>query len=454
MHKFQTDWNYREIIETIMAAKQDSRMFDSLEAANANHNHDGNGNGNGNQNPNPSNGQTLQPLGRQSSIYSLTLDEFQHTLSENGKNFGSMNMDEFLNSIWTAEENQNQNQNPNQNTAAAIATVSAAQFPNTAASPNKGIIAKQPSLQGQGSLTIPEPLCRKTVDEVWSEIHKNQLTNNGGSHCQVQNNPNVAQKQATFGEMTLEDFLVRAGIVREQHFGLPPAPPPPMGMYQNSSHPAMVPGPSLVIPRPVIAMGSNAGGVSNLGTYHQPLRQNGVGEASGCVIGMKGGVGYGQPPPVVTYEGRVGSGVGGGFGQVTGLGIGSPVSPVPSEGLSANQDNANQFGLDMNPGARKRIIDGPVEKVVERRQRRMIKNRESAARSRARKQAYTVELEAELNQLREENAHLKQTLVELERKRKQQLQYEEARARKQKQTKAYRMNETLQSIRRSMSCPY
>lgn len=29
-------------------------------------------------------------------------------------------------------------------------------------------------------------------------------------------------------------------------------------------------------------------------------------------------------------------------------------------------------------------------------------------------QAYTVELEAELNQLKEENAHLKQTLVMLE----------------------------------------
>jgi len=37
----------------------------------------------------------------------------------------------------------------------------------------------------------------------------------------------------------------------------------------------------------------------------------------------------------------------------------------------------------------------------------MIKNRESAARSRARKQAYTVELEAELNHLKEENARLK-----------------------------------------------
>ncbi|KAJ0790430.1 putative transcription factor bZIP family [Helianthus annuus] len=39
---------------------------------------------------------------------------------------------------------------------------------------------------------------------------------------------------------------------------------------------------------------------------------------------------------------------------------------------------------------------GTVEKVVEQRQRRLIKNRESAARPRARKQAYTMELEAEV----------------------------------------------------------
>lgn len=42
----------------------------------------------------------------------------------------------------------------------------------------------------------------------------------------------------------------------------------------------------------------------------------------------------------------------------------------------------------------------------DRRHRRMIKNRESAARSRARKQAYTYELELALVQLRRENAML------------------------------------------------
>nr|XP_028949121.1 protein FD-like [Malus domestica] len=44
------------------------------------------------------------------------------------------------------------------------------------------------------------------------------------------------------------------------------------------------------------------------------------------------------------------------------------------------------------------------------RHKRMMKNRESAARSRARKQAYTNELEIEIAQLREENARLKRQL--------------------------------------------
>ncbi|KAL0309540.1 UNVERIFIED_CONTAM: protein ABSCISIC ACID-INSENSITIVE 5 [Sesamum radiatum] len=220
--------------------------------------------------------QTVQSLGRQSSIYSLTLDEFQHTLCESGKNFGSMNMDEFLNSIWTAEESQ-----------------------------------------AQGH-TNPLPLPQAV--------------------------PCLPSKK--------------------------------------------------VVP---------AGGV-NVATY-QALPQSGVGA-------------YSQQPSAVSYGGRIGNGSGG-FGQVQGLGMGSPACPVSTDGLCMNQvDGGNQYGADTggSRGGRKRIIDGPVEKVVERRQRRMIKNRESAARSRARKQAYTVELEAELNQLKEENAHLKQALEDRKRK--------------------------------------
>lgn len=320
--------------------------------------------------------QTLESLGRQSSIYSLTLDEFQHTLSESGKNFGSMNMDEFLNSIWTAEENQAQAG------TSAMATNNAMQYPcpqemNPDLEDHKGI-AKQHSLPRQGSLSIPEPLCRKTVDEVWSEIHKNQHHNNGHEHIQT---PGTTHKQSTFGEMTLEDFLVRAGVVREQNFA--PGPPQNSGfpMYPNNTHPAMVP---TFVARPVMAVGGGGGGggvvpggVSNVASY-QTL-QSGVMEAGpGYGGGLKRGGGYPQPPSGINYGGRLGNGSGGGFGQVQGLGMGSPVSPLSD----ANQvDGGSQYG-----GARKRALDGPVEKVVERRQRRMIKNRESAARSRARKQ--------------------------------------------------------------------
>ncbi|KAK6139924.1 hypothetical protein DH2020_026300 [Rehmannia glutinosa] len=357
----------------------------------------------------------IESLGRQSSIYSLTLDEFQHTLSESGKNFGSMNMDEFLNSIWTAEENQAQEHAQGSNT----------EFP--ANTMDKAIVlSKQPSLSRQGSLTVPEPLCKKTVDEVWSEIHKTDQhhnnNNNNDSHESHIQNPNPTQRQSTFGEMTLEDFLVRAGIVRPQNISPgPPPQQPPYGMQQNNAI-----GPNFVA-RPMMA---------NVGTY-QTLTQSGGA--------------YAHQPSAVSYGGRMGNGSGG-FGQVQGLGIGSPASPVSSGGQI---DGGNQFGLDMSGtrGGRKRIIDGPVEKVVERRQRRMIKNRESAARSRARKQAYTVELEAELNQLKEENAQLKQSLAEFERKRKQKY-YEETRAEPQMQSKAQKANEKLRAMRRSSSCLY
>ncbi|PKI75165.1 hypothetical protein CRG98_004500 [Punica granatum] len=43
----------------------------------------------------------------------------------------------------------------------------------------------------------------------------------------------------------------------------------------------------------------------------------------------------------------------------------------------------------------------------DRRHKRLIKNRESAARSRARRQAYTIELELEVERLRQENAKLR-----------------------------------------------
>ncbi|URE00073.1 bZIP transcription factor [Musa troglodytarum] len=51
---------------------------------------------------------------------------------------------------------------------------------------------------------------------------------------------------------------------------------------------------------------------------------------------------------------------------------------------------------------------------IDLKHKRMIKNRESAARSRARKQAYTIQLELEVAHLKEENAKLKKQNEELQ----------------------------------------
>ncbi|KAF3947959.1 hypothetical protein CMV_025983 [Castanea mollissima] len=438
------------------------------------------------QQPNNNKNNPFSSLGRQSSIYSLTLDEFQHTLCESGKNFGSMNMDEFLNSIWTAEENQvittitttNNNTsiaNNNDNNMSSNVFLPLSE----AHSDQKGMIARQPSLARQGSLTLPAPLCRKTVDEVWFEIrnkgqegqHQNGNGNINGNSNDSDNvqNPESAPRQSTFGEMTLEDFLIKAGVVRES-CTLPavvqlqqPQPQQQYGVYQNNN-PTV--GHSFVN-RPLLGLGGGGagggvvrggggGGTSVSVSTYQAMSQGGgggIGESSGYAGNGKrsgGGGGYPRPaPPAVCFGGRVVNGGGGAYGAAPAMG---PVSPVSSDGMCTTQvDNTSQFGLEMGGmRGRKRIIDGPVEKVVERRQRRMIKNRESAARSRARKQAYTVELEAELNQLREENTHLKQALVELERKRKQ--QYLEQMKTKV-HTKAQKAKEKLRTLRRNLSCP-
>lgn len=261
---------------------------------------------------------TPLPLARQGSVYSLTFDEFQSSLGGAAKDFGSMNMDELLRSIWSAEEIHN--------VAAANASAAADHA------------ARGSSIQRQGSLTLPRTLSQKTVDEVWRDL----VCVGGGPSAEAAAPPPPAQRQPTLGEITLEEFLVRAGVVREDMTAPPPVPPAPVC-------PPPPPQPQMLFPH------------GNVFAPLVPPLQFGNGLVSGAVGQQQGG-GPAAPPRPVTASG---------FGKMEGDELSSlSPSPVPyvfGGGLRGRKPPA-------------------MEKVVERRQRRMIKNRESAARSRQRKQ--------------------------------------------------------------------
>ncbi|KAG5620917.1 hypothetical protein H5410_006135 [Solanum commersonii] len=77
------------------------------------------------------------------------------------------------------------------------------------------------------------------------------------------------------------------------------------------------------------------------------------------------------------------------------------------------QKNISNEGLASPAPGRKRDPESDNNNSGDQKSKRMIKNRESAARSRARKQAYTNELEMEVANLMEENARLKKQQQQL-----------------------------------------
>ncbi|KAL6616410.1 hypothetical protein ACP70R_038680 [Stipagrostis hirtigluma subsp. patula] len=315
------------------------------------------------------------PLARQSSILSLTLEELQNSLCEPGRNFGSMNMDEFMANIWNAEEFQ-----------AATGGCKGGGMEEEAMATGTGEGGGGGGgLSRQGSFALPPPLSRKTVEEVWAEINQGPADAQAHAAPQAMVQPQMGSggvaasgRQATLGEMTLEDFLVKAGVVRGTFAGHAPAAvgvvPGPMSHMQHGQ-----------IAAPMMFQVAPANAV-------YPVMPDG---AMGYHNGYPGGMTVVPPPPPSQC-------------------VAAALSPGSSDGMSAMTQAEmmsciGNGGMARNGNARKRESpeDGCTEKTVERRQRRMIKNRESAARSRARKQAYTVELEAELNHLKEENARLR-----------------------------------------------
>ncbi|KAE8670207.1 Basic-leucine zipper transcription factor family protein [Hibiscus syriacus] len=185
------------------------------------------------------------------------------------------------------------------------------------------------SISREGSFSLPKDVANKSVDEVWKEI----VAGGGGDQRQ----------EGQLEEMTLEDFLTKAGAVREEDVG-EVVNQVGVGAGVYPADPVVINGGGSQFP----AFGNNGN------VYHQPL--------------------------VV----------------------------VPAGGGAMR-------------GKRRAVEEPPLDKATQQKQRRMIKNRESAARSRERKQAYTVELESMVSHLEEENARLLREEAELNKERFKQL---------------------------------
>ncbi|XLU51441.1 hypothetical protein S245_046255 [Arachis hypogaea] len=94
--------------------------------------------------------------------------------------------------------------------------------------------------------------------------------------------------------------------------------------------------------------------------------------------------------------------------------------PAPSSSSGGGGGGGGGGAAAVAKGKR-RAVEEPVDKATLQKQRRMIKNRESAARSRERKQAYTTDLESNVQQLEIENARLLSEEAEKKKKRLKEL---------------------------------
>ncbi|XP_022744039.1 ABSCISIC ACID-INSENSITIVE 5-like protein 2 isoform X4 [Durio zibethinus] len=265
----------------------------------------------GSQDDSGSNGKQsqFQQLTRQNSMYSLTLDEVQNQLGDLGKPLSSMNLDELLKNVWTAEANQNFGMETEGTT-----------------------LTNQTALQRQASLSLTSALSKKTVDEVWKDIQ--QSKNDGEKKSR--------ERQPTLGEMTLEDFLVKAGVV--------------VDASTDKKGGGSVTGVDLSVAPQFAQEGQWM-------QYPQPQYQHPQQSMMGAYMPA-------QPLPQPLA-----------IGATAVMDVSYPENqvPLPSPLMGALSDSQES-------GRKRGAPADMVEKIVERRQKRMIKNRESAARSRARKQ--------------------------------------------------------------------
>ncbi|XP_060961604.1 ABSCISIC ACID-INSENSITIVE 5-like protein 7 isoform X2 [Cannabis sativa] len=393
-------------------------------------------------------------LARQSSVYSLTFDEFQNTIGGGyGKDFGSMNMDELLKNIWTAEETQILSASVGMGGGNGVGV-------GAGGSGSGGGVNMNGNIQRQGSITLPRTLSQMTVDEVWRDLFKDsdngaKVGGSGSNGTTSVGEANMPQRQQTLGEMTLEEFLVRAGIVREDahEIGRPSinngsnnhananananANALAFGFQQPSRNNGLVDNrmPTMTNPttnRP-LNLPMNNGGVRSSQQVQmqqqqqqqlqqqqlksqqqqqqqQPLYPKPATLAFTPPMHLVSNAQLTSPATRETIVGVNEPAVSSALVQARGLqqgrgGINSMANVGAATGTVTVGTRSPANHISSNVVAKASAVDSPsvsppvpymfsrggkcgpgLEKVIERRHRRMIKNRESAARSRARKQ--------------------------------------------------------------------
>ncbi|XP_041013507.1 ABSCISIC ACID-INSENSITIVE 5-like protein 3 isoform X4 [Juglans microcarpa x Juglans regia] len=258
-------------------------------------------------------------LARQCSLYNLTFDEVQRQLGNIGKPLNRMNLDELLRNVILVEEGRLVQNNSSSSSSSASFFL--------------------------GNLNLNGTLSRKTVDEVWKEIVHRQ-------HVNEVANQSVHQ-QLTLGETTLEEFLVRAGVIN---------------------------------PQPIMAIDPMV--MVSPQTNWLPFQMAAVQQQELQMTVLDSNFNVSES----VYENPV---VDMGFSE------NQLAMPAPMPSISSTCSDSHLAAQ------RKLRCSDVMEKTIERRQKRMIKNRESAARSRARKQAYTQRLLQDVSDLTETNNLLK-----------------------------------------------
>lgn len=267
----------------------------------------------------------IQSLSRQGSLYNMTLNEVQNHL---GEPLHSMNLDELLKSVFAVETNQLNgvdHENPMDQHASSS------------------------GIHRQGSITMSQELCKKTVDEVWQDI---QIGPNKGDEVKKSGHE---KRQTTLGEMTLEDFLLKAGVVTESIMK------EGNDFIGNLDH---VENPDLT---------SRTQGFTHGTSWLQQFNQ--IPAMNKQMQGQQSLLGAYMPARPLP--------------QPIGAGSAPMFDAVFPEGqMNISSPTIGGYSDSQTPGRKRRTSEDIVDRLSERRQKRMIKNRESAARSRARKQVF------------------------------------------------------------------